>query len=72
MGGTNRGRRLVGRERRGSGPTGAPVPVSEWMDGLELGVGDHGPHRSRIIVSVGIEREVLDESPDALGRWRLG
>jgi hypothetical protein len=40
------------------------------MDGLELGVGDGGLHERRVLVSVGVDRQVFEEIPDELGRRR--
>lgn len=50
------------------GAPGAPVSVGEWVDGLELGVGDRGLHERRVLVPVDVVREVLEELPDELGR----
>ena len=51
------------------GASGASVPVGEGVDGLELGVGDRGLNERRVLVSIDVGGEVLEQLGDVLGRW---
>ena len=47
-------------------PPGPSVPVGKWVDCLELGVGDGGLHKWRVLVAVHILDEVLDRKSTRL------